>query len=61
MLEKNNVATQVRIPADMYKYMKQESSKMNISMNSFLNILLTFGKEKWDKVSSLDPDLNCQD
>ena len=53
MLEKNNVATQVRIPADMYKYMKQESSKMNISMNSFLNILLTFGKEKWDKVSSV--------
>lgn len=55
------VATQIRIPTELHEYMKQESQKLNIPMNSFLNILLTFGREKWNRVSILDLDPNSQD
>lgn len=55
------VATQIRIPAELHEYMKQESQKLNIPMNSFLNILLTFGREKWNRVSILDLDPNSQE
>lgn len=42
------VSTQIRLPADVHEYIKQESAQMGISQNAFLIILLQQGKRLWE-------------
>lgn len=43
-----SVSTQVRLPAGMHEYIKQEASRMGIAQNAFLVILLEQGKKLWE-------------
>lgn len=42
------VQTQVRIPAGMHDYIRQEAARMGITQNAFLVILLEQGKKLWE-------------
>lgn len=42
------VATQIRLPAGMHEYIKQEAGRMCIAQNAFLVILLEQGKKLWE-------------
>lgn len=49
MKEKNSVvSTQIRLPANMHEYIKQEADRMGIAQNAFLIILLEQGKKLWE-------------
>lgn len=48
MREKNMVSTQVRLPAGIHEYIKQEADRMEIAQNAFLIILLEQGRKLWD-------------
>lgn len=46
---KNEVInTQIRLPAQMHEYIKQEAAKMGIAQNAFLVVLLEQGKKLWE-------------
>ena len=53
---KETVSTQIRIPAQMHKYIKQESDRMGIARNAFLVILLEQGKKLWEADVTLRPE-----
>ena len=42
------VASQVRLPAEMHNYIKQEAERMGIAQNAFLIILLEQGRKLWE-------------
>ena len=42
------IATQIRLPASMHEYIKQEADRMGIAQNAFLVILLEQGKKLWE-------------
>lgn len=44
----SNVATQIRLPAKIHGYIRQEATRMGVSQNNFLVILLYLGKEAWE-------------
>ena len=49
MEEKNKViASQVRLPAEIHNYIKQEAERMGIAQNAFLIILLEQGRKLWE-------------
>ena len=49
MKEKNDiVSTQVRLPAAIHEYIKQEADRMGIAQNAFLIILLEQGRKLWE-------------
>lgn len=48
MMEKSIISTQIRIPATLHEYAKEESAKMGIPFNSFLVVLMTQGKKVWE-------------
>lgn len=47
MKEKNMVSTQIRLPAGIHEYIKQEADKIGIAQNAFLIILLEQGRKLW--------------
>lgn len=47
-MKEDFVSTQVRLPAGIHSYIKQEASKMGIAQNAFLIILLEQGKKLWE-------------
>ena len=47
-MEKSIISTQIRIPANLHEYAKEESAKMGIPFNSFLVVLMTQGKKVWE-------------
>lgn len=49
------VATQIRLPAAMHEYIKQEANRMGIAQNAFLVILLEQGKRLWEADVNLRP------
>lgn len=53
---KETVSTQIRIPAQMHEYIKQESDRIGIAQNAFLVILLEQGKKLWEADVSLRPE-----
>lgn len=54
MSDKNLVSTQIRLPAEIHEYIKQEADRMGIAQNAFLIILLAQGKKLWEaKVTHL--------
>lgn len=48
MKQNQAIATQIRLPANMHEYLKQESARMGISQNAFLVTLLEQGKKLWE-------------
>ena len=52
---KKTVSTQIRIPAQMHDYIKQESDRIGIAQNAFLIILLEQGKKLWEADVTLRP------
>lgn len=42
------VSTQMRLPADIHEYIKQEADRMGIAQNAFLITLLYQGKKLWE-------------
>lgn len=42
------ISTQMRIPAEMHRYIKQESERMGIAQNAFFLVLLEQGKKLWE-------------
>ena len=49
IMNKNNIiSTQIRLPAEVHEYIKQEADRMGIAQNAFLIILLEQGKKLWE-------------
>lgn len=42
------ISTQIRLPAGIHEYIKQEAARMGIAQNAFLVILLEQGKKLWE-------------
>lgn len=48
-MERNeSISTQIRLPAGIHEYIKQEAARMGIAQNAFLVILLEQGKKLWE-------------
>lgn len=49
IMNKNDIiSTQIRLPAEIHEYIKQEADRMGIAQNAFLIILLEQGKKLWE-------------
>lgn len=48
MQNKKPISTQIRLPAAMHEYIKQEAERMGIAQNAFLVVLLEQGKRLWE-------------
>lgn len=48
MSDKSTISTQIRLPAGIHEYIKQEADRMGIAQNAFLIILLEQGKKLWE-------------
>ncbi len=46
--KKNIISTQIRLPAGIHEYIKQEADRMGIAQNAFLIILLEQGRKLWE-------------
>lgn len=46
--KKETISTQIRLPADIHQYIKQEADRMGIAQNAFLIVLLKQGKKLWE-------------
>lgn len=42
------ISTQMRLPAGIHKYIKQEAERIGVSQNAFLVILLEHGRKLWE-------------
>ncbi len=47
-MNKDVISTQIRLPASLHEYAKEEALKMGIPLNSFLVVLMTQGKKLWE-------------
>ncbi len=48
MGKKEVISTQIRLPAEIHEYIKQESDRLGIAQNAFLVVLLEQGKKLWE-------------
>lgn len=55
MKEKEIVSTQIRLPASIHKYIKQEAERLGIAQNAFLIVLLEQGRKLWESDASIHP------
>lgn len=46
--KKEIISTQIRLPAGIHEYIKQEADRMGIAQNAFLIILLEQGRKLWE-------------
>lgn len=53
--KRGTVSTQIRLPAAMHEYIKEEAYRMSIAQNTFLVILLEQGKKLWEADVSIHP------
>ena len=52
---KNEVVnTQIRLPAQMFEYIKQEAAEMGVSQNAFMLVLMSHGKKLWEATAEAD-------
>lgn len=47
-MKNESVSTQVRLPAGIHEYIKQESDRLGIAQNAFLVVLLEQGRKLWE-------------
>lgn len=52
----NKIQTQIRLPAEIHAYIKQESARMGIPQNTFLVVLLEQGRRLWEADVNLRPE-----
>ena len=52
-MKEDFVSTQVRLPAGIHSYIKQEAARIGIAQNAFLVILLEQGKKLWEAKPNL--------
>ena len=52
---KEIVSTQIRLPASIHKYIKQEAERLGIAQNAFLIVLLEQGRKLWESDMSIRP------
>ena len=52
-MKNETVSTQIRLPAGIHEYIKEESVRMGIAQNAFLVILLEQGKKLWESKVNL--------
>lgn len=45
---KDIISTQIRLPAEIHNYIKQEADRLGIAQNAFLIILLEQGRKLWE-------------
>ena len=45
---RENISTQIRLPAEIHMYIRQEAERMGIAQNAFLVILLEQGRKMWE-------------
>lgn len=55
MKEKEIVSTQIRLPASIHKYIKQEAERLGIVQNAFLIVLLEQRRKLWESDVSIHP------
>ena len=48
MSDKSVINTQIRLPAGIHEYIRQEADRMGIAQNAFLIILLEQGRKLWE-------------
>lgn len=46
--KKEIISTQIRLPAGIHEYIKQEADRMGIAQNAFLVVLLEQGRKLWE-------------
>lgn len=46
--KRDTISTQVRLPAGIHEYIRQEADRMGIAQNTFLVILLEQGRKLWE-------------
>lgn len=51
------VSTQIRLPSGIHEYIKKEASRMGISQNAFLVVLLDQGKKLWEAKPNLQVEV----
>lgn len=42
------ISTQIRLPAGIHEYIKQEAYRLGIAQNAFLIVLLEQGRKLWE-------------
>lgn len=42
------ISTQVRLPAEIHSYIKQEAERLGVAQNAFLLVLLDRGRKLWE-------------
>ncbi len=52
-VKNNTISTQIRLPARIHEFIRQEAARMGIAQNAFLVILLEQGKKLWQAEVSL--------
>lgn len=46
-MKEDIISTQIRLPAGIHEYIKQEADRMGIAQNAFLIVLLEQGRKLW--------------
>ena len=54
--KKEMIATQIRLPAGIHEYIRQESDRIGIAQNAFLVILLEQGRKMWEAKPIIQPE-----
>ncbi len=49
------ISTQIRLPAEIHRYIKQEADRLGIAQNAFLIVLLEQGKKLWEAEPIIHP------
>ena len=55
-MKNESIPTQIRLPSGIHEYIKKESSRMGISQNAFLVVLLEQGRKLWEAEINLHPE-----
>lgn len=53
--KKEVISTQIRLPAEIHEYIKQEADRLGIAQNAFLIVLLAQGKKLWEAEPIIHP------
>lgn len=56
-MKNESVSTQIRLPAGIHAYIRDEAARMGIAQNAFLVILLEQGKVMWEAKMNLKLEL----
>ncbi len=53
--KKEIISTQIRLPAGIHEYIKQEADRLGIAQNAFLIVLLEQGRKLWEAEPIIHP------